>query len=79
MATWHQLAADHARLYYQDQWAVVCDPPQTTRTVSGFKHEQDARIYAENMNALHYRPRYGHDYAYVLPPTSKRTQGEHES
>lgn len=62
MATWHQQQADKRKpfkLYDEDYWTVVDDPPNDCRTLTLFKTEAEAREYAAKF-----------EHAYVLRPAN---------
>lgn len=64
MATWHQQRAA-VKLYKEDKWVVVTDPPNKLRTLMTFETALGAREYIENLTK-HYPDEAA--FSYILPP-----------
>ena len=62
MATWHQQQV-RTRLYHDDLWTVVEDPPNATRCLTTCGTRAEAEAYRDRIKALH--PSWS---VYVLQP-----------
>lgn len=69
MATWHQNQRP-IRLFHDTLYTVVSDPPNDCRALTLCSTREQAEQLAEQLNARHYRPKYGRDCAYVLRPAT---------